>query len=266
MVKWPAVLVSVGVLVPQASSAQQLRGRVVAERTRAPLEDATVSLLEADSSLVTRVASDSDGFFTLQLPSPGSYLIEVALIGYGSKIQPVTADNTDSISLPAFVLVESAIPLDSIEANVRPDSLKAAVGFSHTAHLLAGARMALLERHGIRMTGVLRELGGVRVREYTRPRRRICVTSYRAIQSMITGQAGCAVVVVDGVVLGTTGDEFLYHLQAYEVESIQYLPPAEAGFRYGMQASASGALEIWTRGTGPHRSEERNGGLEVRLR
>jgi hypothetical protein len=78
---------------------------------------------------------------------------------------------------------------------------------------------------------------------------------------MNTGGAVCAVAVVDGVMLGDGSSEFLYQLQAYDVESIQYLPPVEAGLKYGMQASAHGAIEIWTRGKGPHRSDERTGGV-----
>jgi hypothetical protein len=77
---------------------------------------------------------------------------------------------------------------------------------------------------------------------------------------MNTGAAVCAVAVVD-VVRGDRSSEFLYQLHAYDVESIQYLPPVEAGLEYGMQASAYGAIEIWTRGKGPHRSDERTGGV-----
>jgi hypothetical protein len=261
MVKTTIVIALGAVLISLPGSAQQLRGRVVAEATRAPLADATVSLLVGDSSVVARVASGSDGFFTLMLPGPGSYLIEVELLGYASTTRPMTIVGADSISIPAFVLTESAIRLDSIVANVRPDSVGLEVGFSHAAHLVAGARLALLERQGMRMAAVLRQLGGVRVREITRPPRGICVTSNRAMQPMNSGRAVCAVAVVDGVVLGDGSVQFLYQLQAYDVESIQYLPPVEAGLKYGMQASAYGAIEIWTRGKGPHRSDERTGGV-----
>jgi len=41
-------------------------------------------------------------------------------------------------------------------------------------------------------------------------------------------------------------------------ESIEFFTPAEAGNRFGMTASATGALVLWTRGRGPHVSESRN--------
>ncbi len=76
---------------------------------------------------------------------------------------------------------------------------------------------------------------------------------------MRTGAAGCAPVVLDGVMIGN-GPEFLYYLRLDEAESIGYLPPMEAGFRYGLQAGGTGVLEIWTRGAGPYRTAARNGG------
>jgi hypothetical protein len=158
MVKTTIVVALGAVLISLPGSAQQLRGRVVAEATRAPLEDATVSLLlDGDSSVVARVASGSDGFFTLMMPGPGSYLIDVELLGYASTTRPITIVGADSMTVPAFVVTESAIRLDSIVANVRPDSVGLEVGFSHAAHLVAGARLALLERQGMRMAAVLRQ-------------------------------------------------------------------------------------------------------------
>jgi hypothetical protein len=42
------------------------------------------------------------------------------------------------------------------------------------------------------------------------------------------------------------------------IESFEYLSPVEAGQQYGLDASANGALVIWTRGRGPHKSPDRN--------
>jgi hypothetical protein len=38
------------------------------------------------------------------------------------------------------------------------------------------------------------------------------------------------------------------------------VPAPEAGTLFGMEAGANGALVLWTRGRGPHRSPQRNGG------
>jgi hypothetical protein len=67
------------------------------------------------------------------------------------------------------------------------------------------------------------------------------------------------VVVLDGIVVGN-GSELVSEMQLGHYESIEYLPPVEAGQRYGMEASAKGAIVLWTRGFGPHRSEARDPG------
>jgi hypothetical protein len=241
-------------------SAQWLRGRVVSEESRSALENAVVSLLSSDSTALARASSGADGFFTLSIPGPGSYQLLVELMGYAPQTRSITIQATDTVTLPAIVLEPGPIPLDPIEARAARDPAELAVGFARASHLVSGSRMALLERQGARIAAVLREVSAVRVRELIRPRRQICVTTRRAISSMTTGASGCAVVVIDGIPLGRDGPEFLYTLHVSDVESIQFLPPVEAGFRYGMEASANGALEIWTRGRGPHKSDKRNGG------
>jgi hypothetical protein len=52
--------------------------------------------------------------------------------------------------------------------------------------------------------------------------------------------------------------QFFRSLRADEWESIEYLPPLAAGQRYGMVASGAGAVAVWTRGLGPHRSIARD--------
>jgi len=37
-----------------------------------------------------------------------------------------------------------------------------------------------------------------------------------------------------------------------EIESIEFIPPARAGLRYGTGVGNRGVLEIWTRGQGPY--------------
>ena len=62
--------------------------------------------------------------------------------------------------------------------------------------------------------------------------------------------------ILDGV---SVGDPFL-GLRSFalaDVESIEYYTPVEAGYRFGLDASANGALVIWTRGRDPHRSQGR---------
>jgi hypothetical protein len=55
-------------------------------------------------------------------------------------------------------------------------------------------------------------------------------------------------IIVDGVDTGLSGAEameFVHDLHLQGWESVKYLSPVDAGFRYGLRASARGALVPW---------------------
>lgn len=245
-------------VAPGMLDAQVIRGRVVVEPTRAGIPDANVALLALDSTVLGGSTSNADGLFELTPPGIGHYRISVTLIGYSSAVTDVDVSSMAPLTVPAIVLRQEAVSLDPVEARVARDSLDTVVGFARSTHLLSGSRLATLERHATSTASALQTLGaGIQIREGPRT---ICVRAPgRGIRDMRDGALACMPVVLDGILI-SNGPEFLYYLHLEEAESIRYLPPVEAGFRYGLQASATGAIEIWTRGAGPYRSESRNGG------
>jgi hypothetical protein len=257
-----------------AAHAQQIRGRVIDEPSRSPLFEATVTLYAAaDTARLERVGTAADGFFTLQAPGAGDYRIVVERIGYAPVERRVRLGAQRELVVPAFVLQSEAIALDPVRADARggPDSATVTTGFRHASHLVAGARLATLERLGSSIDGAVRELGaGLRVRDLLVPgmtRAMTCVEVKRRLPSFRggggTSSSGCDMVaiVLDGA---TVPDPlvFFQHLSVREFESIEYVPGPEAGSLFGMEASANGALVLWTRGKGPHRSSRRTGGSE----
>lgn len=251
----PVAVTGLGcVLLPCRSAAQEVRARVVDDEQRAGVAGAEVVLLTPDSGLVARATSDADGFFTLSSDRPGDYLLRVVHPGFAPLTRPVTLGAGRS-TLPAIVLHLTAILLDTLEAQaapveVTPPGVDAVVG--RAVHLLAGERLATLEEIGVSFRAVLAELGGIRVRDV---RGSPCIESVRAG----SGGPRCHMVaiVVDGVVTGMDPRD-VRSLRVRDWESIEFLSGADAGFRYGPEASG-GALVLWTRGFGPHRSEERGG-------
>lgn len=240
---------------PARACAQEVRARVVDDEQRSAVVAAEAVLLTADSGLVARATTDSDGFFTLSAPEEGEYLVTIVHPGYETLTRPVSV-GPGRTTFPAFVLHLTAIPLDTLQAEVdpvevSPRGVDAVVG--RAAHLLAGERLATLQEIGASFRGVLGELGGIRVRDV---RGSPCIESVRGP----TGGRGCRMVavVVDGVVTGM-GPREVRGLRVQDWESIEFLSGAEAGFRYGPEASG-GALVLWTRGFGPHRSDARGGG------
>ena len=66
-------------------------------------------------------------------------------------------------------------------------------------------------------------------------------------------------VFVDDVEVFDPGS-YIDQIRARELETVIYLSPMEAGYRFGLQAAGSGALLIYTRGRGPFRLPERDSG------
>jgi len=246
-------------------SAQQIRGRVVDQQTRQGIRGAAVTLLTADSAVVTRAETNNDGFFVLEAPSPGAYAIEVQSVGHARDLRPVDVVEA-GLTVPAFVLQSQTIELDSVAVEVNRNIDPTAVGFARATHITTGARLATLEKQAVTFTSALRELGGgVRVREYlgSGGQQVICVESTRRLAAM-SGRGGqsCDMVafIIDGIPIGTPTASDLRSFHLDQFESIEYFTPVEAGTRFGLQASSVGAIVLWTRGRGPHVSNERNGG------
>lgn len=245
--------------------AQEIRGRVVDERTRRPLISAVVTLLDSDSSVIRRVETDNDGFFRVRPGRPGDFTIEIELLGYspGRRVIRVGAED---LTVPAFVLRIQVIAVDSIDVEAarsrRTDP--AVVGFARASHVIAGARLARLEVQGLTFLSAVRELAtGLRVRQYRTPggETRTCIESVRQIIPMPGrgGGPGCqwVAVIVDGIQIGDPEREVrAMHLDQFE--SVEYFTPVEAGYRFGMDASSAGALVLWSRGRGPHVDPARN--------
>jgi hypothetical protein len=244
-----------------ALSAQQIRGRVVDEQSRQGLVDVSVLLIGADSSVQQRVATDKSGFFLLKGLSAATFDIVIERLGYARERRTVTFEGAD-LTLPAFVLRSEAIPLAPVEAkaasNRRTDEN---VGFKRSHHVLAGERMLLLEQQGVRFLSAIRDLAaGVQVREtYPRGVYTLCIESSRRMASFNMRADVCdwVTIVLDGIEIEDPV-KLLRGLSLHEVESLEFLPPAEAGQRYGMKASSTGALLIWSRGRGPHRGSARD--------
>jgi hypothetical protein len=259
-----AGFLAIGSLLPlQEGAAQGVTARVVDEQSRTAVVGATATLLTADSTAVAQNTTGPDGFFQVSAPEPGTYLLRVEMLGYSSQTRSVVVRETQT-SLPAFVLEVSAIAMDTLEveasrSGIRPPGV---VGFSRPSHLISGERMATLEKSGASFLSAARSLGaGLRFRSV-----KVGERSYTCIESSRRASGrGCNMVaiIVDGVDTGLSGDaalRYVHYLNVYDLESMEYYTPVDAGFRYGMRASARGALVLWTRGRGPHQSKARGGG------
>jgi Carboxypeptidase regulatory-like domain len=244
-------------------AAQQVRGRVVDEQFRRPVLEAEVVLALPDGTEVARTVTTKDGYFQLSAEQHGRYILRVDRLGFDSETRTLNLEIDQDLVVPAFVLRTKAIELDSvaIEASRDPKPDAATVGFSRKSFVIAGSRLARLEEQGARMITILRELPGIRVREYSvRGRAITCIESNRRFLRLSQDPADSPCPNVVWVMDDVPTDNDWSRLRSFDVvdfESVEYLPPVEAGSRYGMMASAYGAVVLWTRGRGPHVSSAR---------
>jgi hypothetical protein len=226
------------------TTAQEIRGRVVDDATRQGLVNATVLLTTPDSAVVQRVGTDSKGFFRLKPKNAGQYAITVELLGYARERREVVFDGQDS-TVPAFVLRVEAVPVKPVEATATAESkTDKPAGFSRSSMVVAGSKMATLEEAGTPFKSAVRETGSLEVKEYQTPQGLvICIQATRRAATFSAPAGRCAwpAIVLDGVLLSPSDVQNIVRgLQIAELESIEFLPPVEAGQRYGLAASANG--------------------------
>lgn len=252
-----AIILFLAVSAPP-SPAQQIRARVLDEASRAPI--AGVVVVASKDNDVLRAETHADGFFTLRLPGIGTYALTLESLGYRKITRSVVIEHTDMTTIPAFLLSAEAIPIERVEATADLPPPDDAVGFNRKMFVKAGADMATLERNSISVLDAIRGFGaGLRI-HFTGANRSPCIESSRGLRSMApAGRPACVMVIilVDEIAINDPAG-FLRSARIEQFESMQYLPPVEAGQRFGLEASARGAILFWSRGRGPHKSPERN--------
>jgi hypothetical protein len=251
-------------MVATSVSAQQVRARIVDHVSRQPIVGVHVRVVD-DANVEIAAETGADGFFAIERIEPGSYTLLIEHPGYAPVRQSLVIAAEGAVTVPAIVLKSTAITLDTLSVEARARDHREDLRGADLTHVISGARMARLEQANVSGPGVIRQLGAaLRVRQ--KVYESVCVEStrrYMTMRDFMTGglSDGCnmVVVVLDGTIIGD-GSQLLAGMQVGHYESIEYVPPVQAGRQFGMEASAKGAIVLWTRGFGPHRSEARNPG------
>jgi hypothetical protein len=241
--------------------AAQLKVRVVDEPTRLGIGSATLTVL-SDERTVTSVVSDTLGFFFVSLAATGKYVFRVEALGYVMDTREVEVDLQAPPTIAAFVLRPEALKMNTLVVTGPGSTRDPNVGFARRSQMLTGARIAELRARAFSLESAIRQLSGLRVRSLGRGM--LCVESTRALMSFgnLSQPGGptrpavnsCKMVVVVVNDIPETDSDWLTSATLDVFESVEYYSPAEAGFRYGLEASARGALVLWTRGRGPHKA------------
>ncbi|HEY4148942.1 MAG TPA: outer membrane beta-barrel protein [Chitinophagaceae bacterium] len=106
----------------QTKARGMIAGTVLDARTRLPLPDATITLLnKRDSSSLAFAIVDKQGHYELQRLEQGSYLISLSYIGYIDVIKPVSVTASDlNIDMGAVYLVRDTGLLQGVTIIAQP--------------------------------------------------------------------------------------------------------------------------------------------------
>ncbi|MCX6213783.1 outer membrane beta-barrel family protein [Spirosoma sp.] len=104
---------AVGQSTPALPVSLTIAGQLTSE-TKQPVIQATVSLLQVDSSLILTAQSDSSGYFRINVVHNGAYLVRITHVGLQSIFQPVVSSDSTSSAPLAFTMQTKALNLAEV--------------------------------------------------------------------------------------------------------------------------------------------------------
>ncbi len=117
---------AIGVLAVTSAFAQNfsLQGRVVdAGKVTEGLPAAAVALLVNDTAVVAGVASDADGYFSLECKKAGEYKLKVTYVGYETLTKKISIGKNRNLKLGALLLKRDERLLKEVEVNALAQEL-----------------------------------------------------------------------------------------------------------------------------------------------
>jgi hypothetical protein len=243
-------------LLPAPAHAQSARIRVVDEPTRLGVAHAIVSLVR-EGQQGASTTTDTLGFATVSPPQPIRYSVRVSALGYIEQTREIDFGAESLDNIPAFTLTPAVLTLSPIEVEVQRSGYRSGTtgGFVRSSQIMAGSRIAEMRTRGFMLEHAIRQISGLRIRYVGAGR--LCVESTRRSPTFRRPTASPACRMVTVVVNDFpyfNAPELLANSTLDNVESVHYLSPTDAGFRYGMEAAQNGALILWTRGRGPYKT------------
>ena len=89
----------------------KITGQVVDNQSGETLPAATVKLLKSDSTMIKGVLSDTNGYFGVEAPADGRYIIQITSVGYKNYTKRINVSGKD-VSMGTIGVKADAITLD----------------------------------------------------------------------------------------------------------------------------------------------------------
>lgn len=243
-------LVLVG-LTPPAVRSQVVQGRITDEMGERPLAAAEVSLLDEEGRQVAITLADSAGWYRIGPREPGSYSVQVDLLGYQRLVTPLLALEGDRTVNADFEVPAAPIELEGlrVEAEALERLREEVRGFGVDLDDL-GERF--VDRAAIEERAAARDFGHVlqwqSVPGLTVTRSDDTPTYLQPINQWICVQVPrsrgtCAIFLLNGTLITP---EAAALVPPETLDAIVVLTPVEATQTFGTDA-AGGAVLLYTR-------------------
>jgi carboxypeptidase family protein len=235
-------------LPPHELGAQEVGGRILGEGTGRPVVGAIVALLKPDLEKITATVADSTGWYRLDAPSAGDYVVAVESIGFVTLYSPLIRVGTDGPVSLEFRM--NADPLEIPGLNVEVDHLEAL----RVEARLVGVRLEDLGQRFIDESFIRARWASRDISEVIQWRALPGITVYPGEDgdppcvSLFRGRTGagmntCALVAMNGQLVSS---EMLSLVPLDAIEAVMVMLPREATLVFGTGAS-SGVVVLITK-------------------
>lgn len=233
-----------------AQALGDVEGYVVEDSTRVPVADASVELRGTDGLRLLagryQAATDRDGRFRISGVPEGIYLVRVEHLNFGVHDHPLEVEGRGTASMRIEVSA-AAVTLAPVVVDAQAARDRESLGTPSSRNTIPRERIAEAASSGLALGSLLRrDVPGMNVRQvFGGVSGDLCV-EFRGARR---GDGACRPpqVFIDGV----TVPDPLSIFGAFAVsglEEVRFLPPAEAGSRFGPNA-AWGVILLETRRT-----------------
>ncbi len=255
VVRTGGLLAVLGVAGVSGAAAQTVRGTVTDSLTGKGI-NAAVELLRPDSSVAVQVISSLNGRYELQAPGPGTYLIRVRRLGYGSLLSDLVELQAGAEMTLNPQLTTRAYTMAPVRVTAPRDiSFLENAGYFRrkqetTGFFLDPDKVAVLASKARQTADVLEGIPGVTLL--------VAGGSWGVRVPVLTRQLGCAGtgdrsqwprIYLDGVLVNTNEQQMdvnainVNDLLAIEV----YNSISEVPLQYGGNDAICGVLVLWTK-------------------
>jgi len=239
-----------GVIDPVPSLGQTLMGNLIDARSGQAIMLGYVALLAEEGDRVVWTLADKEGFFRLEAPEPGSYMLYGESLGYYSGVEGPVALEEDQVVPAEFRLAPMPVVLDSlrVEAKSRRMFLVLAGFYDRQergpGHFI-GPDEIRKKTEARRVTDFFWAVPGINLV----PRSNLAGSGYVPMMRASAGSRGFCLpeVYLDGIPM-PGADEIDEIIDPMDIEAMEvYRSASEVPARFTTGASNCGVILIWAR-------------------